>query len=112
MLTDVPSGTVYGVDVDGERVAICNVDGEISAVSGTCTHADADLCDGDIEDGCLVCPLHYATFDARTGHRERWDTDDGSAGLVCTSRNGAASAAAPAAAVDRLHRASQARRLN
>ena len=68
MLTDVPSGTVYGVDVDGERIAICNVDGEITAVSGTCTHADADLCDGDLEDGCLVCPLHYASFDARTGH--------------------------------------------
>jgi len=68
MLTDVPSGTVYGVDIDGDRIAICNVDGEITAMSGTCTHADADLCDGDIEDGCLVCPLHYASFDARTGH--------------------------------------------
>ena len=68
MLTDVLSGAVYGVDVDGERIAICNVNGEITAVSGTCTHADADLCDGELEDGRLVCPLHYATFDVKTGH--------------------------------------------
>ncbi len=68
MLTDVLSGSVHGVDVDGERIALCNVDGDITAVSGTCTHAEADLCDGELEDGCLVCPLHFATFDARTGH--------------------------------------------
>ena len=66
-LNAVPVGTVHGVDVDGHRIAICNVDGQISAVSGICTHADADLCDEDLDDGCLVCPLHFATFDARTG---------------------------------------------
>ena len=68
MVTDVLAGSVYGVDVDGERIAICNNDGEITAVSGTCTHAEADLCNGDLEDGRLVCPLHYASFDAKTGH--------------------------------------------
>ena len=66
-LNAVPVGTVHGVDVDGHRIAICNVDGQITAVSGICTHADADLCDEDLDDGCLVCPLHFATFDARTG---------------------------------------------
>ena len=66
-LTDIPLGTVHGVDIDGHWIAVCNVDGDITAVSGICTHADADLCDEDLDDGCLVCPLHFATFNARTG---------------------------------------------
>ena len=66
-VSDIPVGTVHGVDIDGHWIAICNVDGDISAVSGICTHADADLCEEDLDDGCLVCPLHFATFDAKTG---------------------------------------------
>ena len=75
-LADVPIGTAHGVDVDGHWVAICNVDGDITAVSGICTHAEADLCDEDLEDGCLVCPLHFATFDARTGEAKDPPADE------------------------------------
>ena len=54
-------------EVEGVYIAICNLDGDITAVSGICTHADAEMDDCDLEDGCIVCPLHFASFDARTG---------------------------------------------
>ena len=68
MLSDVVSGTVIGVDVDGQRIALCNHEGDIRALDGTCTHAEADLGEGELEDGELVCPLHFATFCTKTGH--------------------------------------------
>ena len=32
-----------------------------------CTHAEASLCGGPVHDGQVACPLHFATFDIRTG---------------------------------------------
>lgn len=32
-----------------------------------CTHQDADLAQGTLEDGCVVCPLHGSKFDLVTG---------------------------------------------
>jgi nitrite reductase/ring-hydroxylating ferredoxin subunit len=76
VLSDLPSGSVHGVDVDGHHIAICNHMGDIRAVAGTCTHADADLCDGELEDGELVCPLHFAKFCTRTGHATEPPADE------------------------------------
>ena len=66
-ISDVPEGRAHMFDVDGHYIALCNQGGEITAVSGICTHADAEMDDCDLEDGCIVCPLHFASFDARTG---------------------------------------------
>ncbi len=42
-------------------------EGEIHAVDDTCTHQDASLADGWVEDCTVECPLHASRFDLRTG---------------------------------------------
>ena len=44
--------------------------GAIYATDELCTHADASLCDGDIEGCSVVCPLHFGSFDIKTGQAQ------------------------------------------
>jgi 3-phenylpropionate/trans-cinnamate dioxygenase ferredoxin subunit len=48
-------------------VAVFNADGELFAIDDTCTHQDASLSEGWLEDCLVECPLHAACFDLRTG---------------------------------------------
>lgn len=55
------------VVVNGEDVAVFNVDGTFFATQNACTHADGPLNEGDM-DGCQVmCPWHASVFDVRDG---------------------------------------------
>jgi 3-phenylpropionate/trans-cinnamate dioxygenase ferredoxin subunit len=64
---DVPPGRGIGVNVEGLRIAVFNVDGQFYAVDDTCTHAEASLSEGDIDGATVTCPLHGAEFDLVTG---------------------------------------------
>ncbi|MHC5115109.1 MAG: non-heme iron oxygenase ferredoxin subunit [Planctomycetota bacterium] len=66
-LSEVPAGSARCVKLNGRAIALCNVDGTIYATDDTCTHADASLCEGHLDGHDLVCPLHFAAFDVRTG---------------------------------------------
>ncbi|WP_333563792.1 bifunctional 3-phenylpropionate/cinnamic acid dioxygenase ferredoxin subunit [Nocardiopsis endophytica] len=65
-LSELPPGE--SVRVQGEvAIAVFNADGELFAIDDTCTHQDASLSDGWLEDCAVECPLHAACFDLRTG---------------------------------------------
>jgi len=66
-VSELPESAVRQVEVAGEPVAVCNVEGEFYAIHDTCTHAEASLSEGDLSGDELVCPLHFATFNVRTG---------------------------------------------
>ena len=66
-VTDIEPGGIICVEVAGTRIALYNLNGEFFATSPSCTHVEADLADGYIEDDEVVCPLHHATFNIRTG---------------------------------------------
>jgi len=53
--------------VRGRRIAVFRVEEGYYAMDDMCTHADAPLSDGWIEDGCVVCPWHGARFDLKSG---------------------------------------------
>jgi nitrite reductase/ring-hydroxylating ferredoxin subunit len=56
------------VQVEGRKsIAVYNLDGDFFATDDTCTHGDASLAEGDIEDGEVICPFHMGAFDIRTG---------------------------------------------
>lgn len=55
------------IDVDGKPVCLARVGDEVFAVSNICTHAYAELSDGEIKDFTIECWLHGADFDLRTG---------------------------------------------
>ncbi len=65
--SDVPPGTIKAVEVEGERIALCNVDGEFRAVQDECTHEHFPLSEGQLEGDVLTCSLHGARFDVETG---------------------------------------------
>jgi nitrite reductase/ring-hydroxylating ferredoxin subunit len=52
---------------DGRSLAVYNVDGDFYATDATCTHAQADLTEGDLEGDVVVCPVHMGEFCVRTG---------------------------------------------
>jgi nitrite reductase/ring-hydroxylating ferredoxin subunit len=68
---DVPEGGAVVVDRSvagtGDDVAVFKNGGEVFALDDTCTHQEASLADGWVEDGEVECPLHAARFSLRTG---------------------------------------------
>jgi nitrite reductase/ring-hydroxylating ferredoxin subunit len=64
---EIPSGGLKLVDVNGERVAVANVDGSFYAFSDECTHDGGPLSDGDLEGEIVTCPWHFSRFNVRTG---------------------------------------------
>ena len=63
----VPEGEMIEIPFGKERLVLARVNGSVYAVDGICSHAYAELVDGELEDHCLYCPLHFACFDIRDG---------------------------------------------
>jgi 3-phenylpropionate/trans-cinnamate dioxygenase ferredoxin subunit len=55
------------VEVEGEFIAIFNVDGQYYAIEDICSHDDGSVAEGELEDYEIVCPHHGARFDIRDG---------------------------------------------
>ena len=49
------------------QILVCHTRDGIHAVDNICTHAYARLDEGRLRGHRLICPLHGASFDARTG---------------------------------------------
>ena len=66
-LADVPPGEMHAVELDGDPVVLANVDGQIFAFAGECTHRGGPLGDGTLEGDVVICPWHGGQFNVRTG---------------------------------------------
>jgi len=64
---DLPPGQMRSVAVEGEWIALYNVQGTIYATQGHCSHAEAWLTEGFLEGEEVECPWHGARFNVRTG---------------------------------------------
>jgi nitrite reductase/ring-hydroxylating ferredoxin subunit len=64
---EVPKDDVIEVEHNGNLYAICNVGGEIRAMSGVCPHEGGPLGQGGLVRGIVVCPFHMWEFDSKTG---------------------------------------------
>ena len=53
--------------VAGVRIALIRHKGKIYALDDLCSHADASIAFGPVENGCIACPWHYAEFDLESG---------------------------------------------
>ncbi|MBP5941878.1 bifunctional 3-phenylpropionate/cinnamic acid dioxygenase ferredoxin subunit [Streptomyces acidiscabies] len=51
----------------GDAIAVFHDDGTYYALDDTCTHGQASLSEGWIENGEVECPLHSARFCLRSG---------------------------------------------
>ena len=66
-LSELHERSCRRVEVAGRKIGLFLLDGEVFAIDDTCTHAEASLCEGEIDGDEIVCPLHFATFDIKTG---------------------------------------------
>lgn len=55
------------VEAAGVPIALVRVGERTYALHDECTHEDAPLSDGFVEDGCIECPLHQGRFDLASG---------------------------------------------
>jgi nitrite reductase/ring-hydroxylating ferredoxin subunit len=65
--SEVAPGVMTWAVVDRERILIANVGGAFYALEDACGHRQAPLSKGTLEGYVIECPLHFATFDVRTG---------------------------------------------
>ena len=63
----VPEADVTAVSVNGQEIALYEVEGDIFATSNLCTHGAARMSDGFLEGREIECPLHQGKFDVCTG---------------------------------------------
>lgn len=66
---EIPPGTARKVSVEGRPVAVFNVGGSFYAIGDTCSHEEASLSEGfvDDEERIVECPKHGAMFELETG---------------------------------------------
>jgi nitrite reductase/ring-hydroxylating ferredoxin subunit len=56
------------IDVGGEKIGLFKLeDGSYAAISVWCSHQQMSLMTGPVEDDEIMCPIHGAMFDLRTG---------------------------------------------
>ena len=66
-VSQLAPGSVLEATVGQNQYAICNVEGSIHALSGTCPHSGGPLGQGAVNGASLTCPWHAWEFDCRTG---------------------------------------------
>lgn len=65
---DLALGKVKAIALEGRLVALCRVGtSEFYAVEDRCSHDNAPLGEGLLEDHQIECPRHGARFDVRSG---------------------------------------------
>ena len=64
---DVAAGTGILVELEGERIALFNVNGTFCAIGDVCTHSGGPLSEGDLDGDTVTCPWHGAQFDIKSG---------------------------------------------
>jgi 3-phenylpropionate/trans-cinnamate dioxygenase ferredoxin subunit len=67
-LADVPLAGTVAVTIADEDILLCRVaEEEVFAVANCCSHDDAPLADGHLDDRQIVCARHGARFDLASG---------------------------------------------
>jgi glycine betaine catabolism B len=64
---DIKEGGLVGVELEGNKIALAMINGQVFAIDAVCSHKGAPLELGKLEGYNLTCPWHYAVFDVRNG---------------------------------------------
>ena len=68
-VNDLKNGEMKAVSVgEGKEILLTKVDGSYNALGANCTHYSGPLAEGILCNGVIMCPLHHACFDAKTGN--------------------------------------------
>lgn len=65
---ELAEGELRRVSAGEASVLLVRDDGHIYALANTCSHAGGPLDEGELADGCVICPWHASTFRLTDGH--------------------------------------------
>ncbi len=65
--TDIPEGTGKSIRIEGQEIAVFNLDGEFHAIHDVCPHMGGPLGEGTLEGEHVACPWHGWLFCVKTG---------------------------------------------
>ena len=64
---ELAEGRMKGATLGEHEVVVCRTREGLHALDNVCTHAYAKMDEGRLRGVRLICPLHGASFDCRTG---------------------------------------------
>lgn len=64
---DLAEGSMKRVDVKGTPILLARQRGVLYALVETCAHLGGPLSEGELKDGCVVCPWHGSCFSLDSG---------------------------------------------
>jgi nitrite reductase/ring-hydroxylating ferredoxin subunit/uncharacterized membrane protein len=64
-------GALQAVEAGGQAIVLARRHGQVYALADTCTHRGGSLADGELDGGCVQCPLHGSRFRLDDGSVER-----------------------------------------
>jgi nitrite reductase/ring-hydroxylating ferredoxin subunit len=65
-LDEISTGSMKHIELNGKEIMIVDLDGKFYALNDRCSHTNAPLSMGHIQDSILTCPMHGARFDITT----------------------------------------------
>ncbi|MDQ3848272.1 MAG: Rieske 2Fe-2S domain-containing protein [Thermoproteota archaeon] len=65
--SDIAEGKMTHVTAGGKEILIANIEGRYYATGNTCTHAGAELHEGELNGTELSCPWHGAKWNVTSG---------------------------------------------
>jgi nitrite reductase/ring-hydroxylating ferredoxin subunit len=67
LLADFDQNVPTRRSIDGVDVVVVRQGAEVRVLAGLCSHLSAPLWEGDLADGCLICPWHGSVFRLEDG---------------------------------------------
>ncbi len=64
---DIGEGKLIHIEAGGKEILVTNVNGNYYAMGNICTHAGAQLHEGELVGKELTCPWHGAKWDVTSG---------------------------------------------
>jgi len=65
--SDIEEGKLVHITASGKELVVTKLDGSYYAIDNICTHAGAELHEGELSNSELKCPWHGAKWDIKTG---------------------------------------------
>ncbi len=66
-VNEIPEGSGKMYEIDDRWIGVFNVNGELNAIDDICSHQEAFLHEGELDNYEIECNAHGAKFDIRTG---------------------------------------------
>ncbi len=72
---EIRAGEMFSTTVDGTKLLLSRIDGEVKGVIDKCTHLGMPMRKGKFDGRVITCPFHGSRFDIATGENLDWVTN-------------------------------------